>query len=294
MGFGYDALRQINPRVIMVSSCLLGQTGPFSGYAGYGNLAAAVSGFHRLTGFPGDAPTGCFGPYTDFLAVRFNALALLQAIDHQRRTGEGQYIDMAQAEASLNFLGAECARYFATGKVNHANGNRDSRFVPQGVFRVRGEDRWIALSVRSDEEWSKLCELSGHSGLSGLQSWSQAERRAAEASLEVALAAWLADEDGLTVERLLQEEGIPAHRVLDTHDLFEDPQLDFRGHFIPVHHHRHANAHVESTRILMSRTRARTPEVAPWFGVDNQTVLNGILGYDEERIAALDRAGALK
>lgn len=293
MGFGFETIHRLNPRAIMISSCLLGQTGPFSGYAGFGNLAAAVSGFFGLTGSPAEPPTGCSGPYTDFLAVRFNALALLHALEHQRRTGEGQYIDMAQAEASLNFLGAECARYFATGRVSEARGNRDPDLIPQGVFRVQGEDRWIALSVRSDAEWSRLCKLSGHAALSGLQSLSFAERRAREDALEEVLAQWLAGEDGASIERRLQAEGIPAHCVLDTLDLFDDPQLAHRGHFIPVRHPDHANAHVESSRLLMSRTSARRPEVAPWFGIDNQAVLSGILGYDDAHIAALEQAGVL-
>ena len=294
MGLGFETVRRINPRAIMISSCLLGQTGPFSGYAGFGNLAAAVSGFYGLTGSPDEPPTGCFGPYTDFLAVRFNALALLHALDHQRRTGEGQYIDMAQAEASLNFLGAECARYFATGRVSQARGNRDPDLIPQGVFRVQGEDRWIAVSVRSDAEWVRLCEVSGHAALTGLQHLSFAERRICEDALEEALAEWLEGEDGASIERRLQAEGIPAHCVLDTLDLFEDPQLAHREHFIPVQHPRHANAQVESSRLLMSRTRARTPEVAPWFGIDNQAVLSGILGYGDERIATLEQAGVLR
>lgn len=294
MGLGWEEIRKLNPRAIMISSCLLGQTGAFSGYAGYGNLAAAVSGFHGLAGWPGEPPTGCFGPYTDFLAVRFNALALIRAIRHQRRTGEGQYIDMAQAEASLNFLGAECARYFATGQVRSANGNRDPRFVPQGVFRVRGEDRWLALSVRDDAEWSRLCDLSGNAALSAVRALPLVERRGRESELESALAAWIANHEGEPLERRLQDAGIAAHRVLDTHELFDDPQLLHRGHFLPVQHHRHEGAHVESTRLLMSRTRARTPEHAPWFGIHNTPVLEGILGYSAGRIAALEAAGVLK
>lgn len=294
MGLGYDDIQRINPRAILVSSCLLGQTGAFSGYAGYGNLAAAVSGFHGLAGWPGEAPTGCFGPYTDFLAVRFNALALIRALDHQRRTGEGQFIDMAQAEASLNFLGAECARYFATGKVNTADGNRDPRCVPQGVFPVQGDDQWIALSIRSDQEWIRFCDLSADPTLRFLRALDHNARRAREDEIETAIEAWSIDADGLLLESRLQAAGIPAHRVLDTHQLFDDPQLQHREHFLPVSHNRHEGAYVESTRLILSRTRAKAPEVAPWFGVDNAEVLTGVLGYSAEKVAALDAAGVLK
>lgn len=293
MGLSWDDVQRINPRAIMISSCLMGQDGAFSTYAGYGNLAAAISGFHGLTGWPGEPPTGCFGPYTDFLGVRFNAMAILAALGHRRVTGEGQYIDMAQAEAAMNFLGAECARYLATGKVAQANGNRDPEFVPQGVWRVAGDDRWLALSVRDDTDWQALCDLAGGEFVA-LRYLGVAQRRQQEERLEQMLATWLADLHGEEIEAQLQSAGVPAHRVLDTHDLHDDVQLAHRRHYQQVTHNRHANAWVESTRITMSRTQPRQPEFAPWFGIDNEVVLKEILGYDDARVARLESAGALK
>lgn len=293
MGLSWAQVQRINPRAIMISSCLMGQDGAFSAYAGYGNLAAAVSGFFGLTGRPDEPPTGCFGPYTDFLGVRFNAMAILAALEHRRATGEGQYIDMAQAEAGMNFLAAECARYLSTGTVSRANGNRDPEYVPQGVWRVVGDDRWLALSVRNDADWQALCDLAGDVFVS-LRRLNLAERKQQEAMLESMLGNWLADRDGAETEAQLQSAGVPAHRVLDTHELFGDAQLAHRQHYLQVTHNKHANAWVESTRLTMSRTQPRKPEFAPWFGIDNDAVLRKILGYDDDRIAALESAGALK
>jgi crotonobetainyl-CoA:carnitine CoA-transferase CaiB-like acyl-CoA transferase len=293
MGLSWSEVQRLNPRAIMISSCLMGQDGAFSAYAGYGNLAAAVSGFFGLTGWPEEPPTGCFGPYTDFLGVRFNAMAILAALEHRRATGEGQYIDMAQAEAGMNFLAAECARYLSTGNVSRANGNRDPEHVPQGVWRVVGDDRWLALSVRNDADWQALCDVAGDDFLA-LRGLSFAERKQREEMLESRLTAWLADLDGPEIETRLQSAGVPAHRVLDTHDLFADAQLAHRQHYLRVAHNKHANAWVESTRLTMSRTLPREPAFAPWFGIDNDTVLRKILGYDDGRIAALASAGALK
>ena len=135
MGFGYETVRKLNPGILMVSSSLMGQTGPWSPYAGYGNLAAAVSGFHALTGHPGAPPTGCFGPYTDFTSVRFNALAILGALRHRAATGAGQFIDMGQAEAALHFLAPECLAYLRDGETHGAPGNRDAHDVPSTNFR---------------------------------------------------------------------------------------------------------------------------------------------------------------
>ncbi|MEZ5559422.1 MAG: CoA transferase [Pseudomonadales bacterium] len=231
MGFGYDRVRALNPHIIMISSCLMGQSGPWSPYAGYGNLAAAVSGFHSLTGYPGQPPTGCFGPYTDFTSVRFNALAILGALRRRGRTGEGQYIDMAQAEAALHFLAPQCLEYLEHGRVDTAAGNRDREHAPSGVYPTLGVDRWIALSVTSDDQWRSLCTLAGmddllDAGLIGLEA-----RRAAADVIDQRIADWSATQDGQALETCLQQHRVPAHRVPDTHDA-DDAQLAHRGHFI--------------------------------------------------------------
>ena len=293
LGLGYREAAAINPQIIMISSTLMGQTGPWRNYAGYGNLAAAVCGFHALTGHPGEPPTGCYGPYTDFTSVRFNALAILLALRERARTGLGQYIDMAQAEAALHFLAPECMAYWQDGETLKAQGNRDRRYAPQGLYQVRGEDRWLALSVRSDSEWRKLCDLSGTATLARTRGWAYEQRRSRQDELDERLAAWLHDQDGAQAERTLQVANIPAHRVLDTYDLFADPQLNHRRHFLWAQHKEFGAVGIESSRLRLSRTQPRAPATAPHFGIDNHAVLKDILGYDEGHIAALQHAGAL-
>jgi crotonobetainyl-CoA:carnitine CoA-transferase CaiB-like acyl-CoA transferase len=277
MGFDYQTVRALNPEIIMISSCLMGQTGEWSGYAGFGNTAAAVTGFHALTGHPRQPPTGVFGPYTDFTSVRFNALALLGAVMHRQRTGAGQYIDMSQGEAALHFLAPECLRYLREGTVREADGNRDQVHAPQGVYPTAGFDKWLALSICSQAQWAAFCELSALEDLAALD---LSARRAMHDDLDERIEAWTGGQDGLALEARLQAAGIPAHRVLDTHELAEDPQLAYRGHYLPVRHRDFADAVVESTRLRLSRTQPVVPEIAPWFGVDNEKVLREVLGYD--------------
>ena len=293
MGFGYEVVKALNPEIIMVSSCLMGQSGPWSPYAGYGNLAAAVSGFHALTGQPDMPPTGCYGPYTDFTSVRFNALAILGALRHRARSGEGQFVDMSQAEAALHFLAPDCLTYLETGQAPEAQGNRDRLHAPSGVYPVEGFDRWIAISVLDDDQWLSLCELAGlkdflEDGVTGLT-----QRRAREDDIDERLAEWTAAQEGPVLEDSLQQHGIPAHCVLDTHDLFHDVQLNHRGHFIGVDHRDFDGAVVESSRLKFSELSPRLPANAPWFGIDNHRVLRDVLGYDVARIAALEEANIL-
>src|SRR5258706_11242668 len=124
-GLGYEVLKALNPRLIMLSSCLMGQAGPLAKTAGFGNVGAAASGFQVMVGRAGAEPIGPAGPYTDFVAPRFTLVTLLAALGHRRRTGEGVFIDVSQAEAGIQFLAPQIADYAATGRVAGAGGNRD-------------------------------------------------------------------------------------------------------------------------------------------------------------------------
>ncbi len=294
MGFGYEQVKALKPDIIMISSCLMGQSGPWSPYAGYGNLAAAVSGFHALTGHRDMPPTGCYGPYTDFTSVRFNALAILAALRHRARTGRGQFIDMAQAEAALHFLAPDCLAYLQAGKVHEAQGNRDRVHAPSGVYPTSGFDRWIAISVMSDSHWRSLCELAEFDDLLAAGVASLPDRRRHEDAIDERLADWTATQDGPVLETRLQNLGIAAHCVLDTHELFHDAQLRHRQHFIAVGHRDYAGAVVESSRLCLSAVEPRQPTHAPWFGIDNERVLRDLLGYSETQIAALQAGNILR
>ncbi len=123
----------------MLSSCLMGQSGPLAKLAGFGNMAAAISGFHNLTGWPDRPPAGLFGAYTDYVSPRFSAMAILAALDHRRRTGEGQYIDQSQAECAIHFLGPAILDYTVNGRV--AGARRKFRCAVRAAWRLPGRGR---------------------------------------------------------------------------------------------------------------------------------------------------------
>ena len=134
----------------------MGQTGPHSHFAGFGNLAAAVSGFFDPTGWPDREPAGPFGAYTDYIAPWYNAAAVLAALEHKHQTGKGQHIDLAQAEASLHFLAPFLLDQTVNGRTQTRMGNRDMNFAPHGVYQSAGEDRWVAIGVETDDQWRAL------------------------------------------------------------------------------------------------------------------------------------------
>jgi crotonobetainyl-CoA:carnitine CoA-transferase CaiB-like acyl-CoA transferase len=295
MGFGYDAARALNPDIIMVSSSLLGQTGPWREYAGFGNLAGAVCGFYQLAGRPDAPPAGCFGPYTDFMGVRYNAIAILAALAHRDRTGEGQFIDMAQAEAALHFLAPAALDYLETNRPPRPQGNRDASMAPHGVYPVRGADRWIAIAVRTDDEWQRLCRLAQWTDLANDPALATLEgRKRAEDRIDARVSAWTADRDAADIERALVQLGIAAHALLDTHELLHDAQLQFRGHVQRIPHPQFGMTAIEGSRVLLSQSAAAQPPRAVSYGSHNAQVLGDILGYKGPRIAQLAARGALQ
>ena len=140
----------------MMSSCLFGQSGPLERYAGFGTMGASLAGFFHLTGWPDRPPCGPFGAYSDYMSPRFALCALLAALDHRRRTGEGQYLDFAQAEAACHFLDAGAARLRRERPRRHARRQRRRGMAPHGVYPSAGDDAWVAVACRDDADWRAL------------------------------------------------------------------------------------------------------------------------------------------
>lgn len=294
LGLSYDVLREIKPDIIMISTCLMGQTGPLASFAGFGNLAAAISGFHHLTGWPDRPPAGPFGAYTDYLAPRYTAVAILAALEYRRRTGKGQYIDQSQAESSLHFLAPALLDYTANGRSPMRNGNRDPQLAPHGVYPAKGDDRWVAIVCKTDDHFRRLCSLMGRAELADDPRFSSLPARLENVDqLDAIVSEWTRTVDELEIERTLQANSIPAHAVENSREYINDPQIVHRGHFVKLPHAHQGTTFVEGSRTKLSRTPAQVTRPAPTLGQDNQHVLEKILGYDHDRISELVAAGAL-
>jgi len=294
-GLDYATLKELNPRLIMVSTALMGQTGPLSQMTGYGNVGAALAGFQMLVGGVGEMPVGPFGPYTDYVGPRFGLFTLLAAIDHRESTGEGCFIDVSQAEAGVTFLAPQIAEYSATGRIAAAQGNRDPAFAPHGVFKASGEDSWVAIAARTDAEWQALATIVGGVDLANdARFTSLASRKRYEDALESIIEAWTEQDAAAAIEAQLQTVGVPAHRVAASADFMHDPQLQARGHFVRMSHPLMGESVFESARYRLSDTPATYERTAPTFGRDNDRVLGEFLGYDAARIVELRDKGVLQ
>ena len=271
----WDTIHEVNPRVIMMSSCLMGQDGPLAEFAGFGNLAAAFAGFTPLCGWPDRSPAGPFGAYTDYVAPRFATAALLAALEERERTGRGQYIDVSQMEAAIHFLTPALLEYHLKGTIWSPSGNDDPHLSPHGVYPSAGVDQWIAIACRDDTDRAQLASLTGELTDAAINAWTQA--RSPEEATET-----------------LQALGVPAHGVQASAQLAMDPQLAHRGHLVEMRHPTQNHSVIEGARIVLSRTPARAPTIAPTMGADSDTVLRVLLGYADEQIVELVASGALQ
>jgi crotonobetainyl-CoA:carnitine CoA-transferase CaiB-like acyl-CoA transferase len=292
LGLAYPQLRELNPRVILLSTCVNGQTGPEASLAGYGTMGASLAGFGFLVGWPDRSPSAPFLAYSDYVSPRFATAALLAALAHRDRTGAGQAIDVSQAESSIHLLGAAMLDYQVNGRVQRARGN-DVGYAPSGVYPCAGDDRWIALAAPNDARFDALAALVGPA-LRDARFASAAARVEERAALDAAIAAWTAPRERDELEAELQGAGVPAHRVSTSADLFADPQLAARGHFVVCEHPELGPVPVESARIRLSRSAHRTAWPGPTLGQHNQRVLSELLGMSDAEIGQLAVDGALE
>lgn len=293
-GFDYESLRKIKPDIIMLSTCLMGQTGPLSRFAGFGNLAAALCGFYNLVGWPDRPPSGPFSAYTDYIAPRFGAVALMAALIHRKRTGQGQYIDQAQAESALHFLTLPLLDFQANGRNYTPVANHDLYHAPHGVYPAAGDDRWVAIACRTEDHWRALCAAMRWRELADDPRFKTFDlRQVNRAELDRIIGEWTSGHGSHETERTLQAAGVPAHAVQTSDDMWKDPQLHHRGHYVQVPHDRMGQTYVENSRFKLSRTPARVERAAPMLGQYNDFVLRELLGYSEDRISELVVDGAL-
>ncbi len=295
LGLDYAACRELNPDLIMVSTSLMGQSGPAAEVAGFGYHAGGMAGFYEVTGWPDQAPAGPWMAYTDVIAPRFIAALVTAALDHRRRTGQGQHIDAAQFEMALQFLAPEIIDVQTSGYVATRLGNRSREYAPQGVYPCVGDDQWCAIAVESDEQWQGLCAALGNPAWAMQPELAtRAGRRAAHDMIDEHLAAWTRSQDRYAVMGRLAAHGVPAGVVQRSSDLAVDPQYRHRE-FHRFHDH------PEMGRVPYAGVQYRIPgyrpgpyRFAPLLGEHTDAVLRDELGMSEAEIAAAREAGALQ
>lgn len=293
MGLTYEELSEVNPSLIMVSSCLMGHDGPLCDYPGFGTAGASFAGFYPITGWPDRLPSGPYTAYTDYSSPRFTVAAILAALEHRDRTGEGQYIDYSQMESAMHLIAPLFLDETLHGRTAGRRGNADPSMAPHVVVPTApaGDDKWIAIACETDDQWRILAGILGRDDLAGL---TLDERLGRSEELEGLLAEWTADRQAGALQELLQAAGVPAHQVQNSAECVADPQLEHRNHFLSVPHPIHGNSYVEAPTFTLSRSEFGPKWAGPTMGQHTFDVLSDVLGYDGDKIADLAVAGCLE
>jgi benzylsuccinate CoA-transferase BbsF subunit len=285
-GFSYEQVSAWNPRIVMASHCLQGQTGPHARQRGYGHIAGAMSGWYELTGPAGEPPLGPYSAYTDFISWSYLLSAILVALEVRDVTGRGQYIDHSQLESSIHFLTPLLLDLQINDHMATRRGNREDYAAPNNAYRCRGDDRWIALSVATDAEWSALCQVFGHREAATDPRFATfGDRKSHEDELDELISGWTATEEPFELAERLQAAGISSGVVQRAQDLFADPQLQHRRFFRRVDHPELGNHAVHGQSFRISGLEPGPARSAPLLGEHTADICREVLGMSDAEIA---------
>ncbi len=289
-GLDYPILKEINPRIVMVSLPSHGMTGPYKDFVGYAYSIEQTAGSSQLHGFPDELPKMSTGGFSDPGAGLYGAMAVMFALLYRQMTGKGQYIDLSQIEAMTCIFGDAIVDYTMNNRVQLRRGNRHLSMAPHSYYRCQGDDRWVGIAVSSDEEWRQFARAIGN------LLWTKEERFADSVSryqhqdeLDKLIEEWTIQREGYEVMDTLQKAGVAAGPALIGAELLADPHLKERGTYQRVDRdivgtHPYA---IPTAPMRFSKAPVSIRRPAPLLGEHNDYVLGEILGMSKEEIQSL-------
>jgi benzylsuccinate CoA-transferase BbsF subunit len=289
-GLGYAELAAADPALIYLAMPMQGSSGPHKSYIGFGSTIAAISGLVEMSGSPQRAPIGTGTHYPDHIPNPGHALVgLLAAIFHRVRTGEGQYIELAQLESTVNLLGPSILRYSASGALPHRTGNRREGSAPCGVFPCSGDDVWCAIQVENDAGWQALVEVLGRpQWMTDTRFETLMGRCQSIDTIEIKLAEETREHDAAELVSRLQARGVASSVVETSRDVMEDAQLNARGYWRAIDHAEMGRITVNVPPFFSAEEgRKREPAPPPLLGEQTREIATGLLGLSESECTRL-------
>jgi len=295
MGITFDMLQAINPGISMIRMPAWGLSGPCAGYRAFGTQMEHTCGHSHIRGYRDDPPTtltACF--HADAVAGGTAAFAALMALRKKRRTGQGQCVEIPQIEAMIPQLGQSFMDYTMNGRVRKSVGNRHptDTTAPHTCYRCKGDDRWINITVTSEDEWRALCDVLGNPEWTRDERFGDNTRRLEnQEALDAFMEAWTQNQETISLMHRLQEAGVPAGSVYNAADAFEDQHLKERGFFQEMTQADSGTHLYHGIPWKASRTpnRLRTPPCR--LGEHNEYVYKEVLGVSDKEYAELQEAG---
>ncbi len=299
-GFGYEKLCEIKPDIIYVSNCGFGHTGPYKNYKTWGPIVQAMSGLTFTSGLPGVEPAGWGYSYMDHTGAYYMAIAIMMALLHRQRTGEGQWVDMACTEAGTTLNGPALLDYTVNGRGMRREGSPNSNrnefpgMAPHGIYPCAGDDEWLAISVRNDDDWRAFAQVVGTEWTKAERFATSAARLASQDELDALVTEWAKGQKKFEAERELQAAGIPVAAVQKPRErVDEDPETERLGLWPTVHHSKMGEVRVDGLPAKFSKTPWQIERGGPCLGEHNDQVFSELLGLDQKEIDDLREDGVI-
>ena len=296
-GLDRAGLESSNPGVSVVSMGGMGQTGPWKDFVTFAPTIHALTGLTYLTNPAGRHDMGYGFSLTDHLSGLAGALASMEALEYRQRTGEGLTVDLSQYELGLGLMGPAILGYFANGTNPEPAGNRHpfGQFAPHGIYRCAGDDEWVAIAVRGDDQWNALRGALGEPAIVNDAMYATHEGRVANVdALDAMVTRWTRSRQRSEVAALLQAVGVAAGSVQDARDLAErDPQLAARGFFGTLRTEGRGDYGYDKFPALFNGQRPAANDGVHLLGADTFDVATGLLGLSDDEVTALLADGVL-
>lgn len=296
LGLGYDVMAKMKPDLVHLSTTGYGETGPCAKYVTWGPNIEALSGLSRLSGHPGRDCINTQYAYPDAVGALHGLVAVMAALEHRDRTGDGQHISLAQLEATVASLGVAMVEPLATGIEPDRMGNRSLYLAPQGCYPCSGEDRWCAISVKDEDMWRRFCKTLGHPEWSSDPRFSSLDQRLANADLlDDLIAEWTALRDAHGVMNELQGAGVAAGVAVNVEDMLnKDPHLAARGFFETIPHLVKGTVVATGIPLGLTRPAGKTTRAGAGIGCDNDYVFGELLGLSPAELLEHRETGAIE
>lgn len=286
LGLGYEALREVRPDIIAISLSASGYGGP-NRDVGYAPNFVSRSGIGLASGYPG-GPPGEFVNWPDLISAHWLVFAVLYALIHRERTGEGQYLDLSANESLASLAGELLLDAAMNGRNAEAQGNRDATMAPHAVYRCAGDYEWLSIAAGTDEEWRALCEEMGRPELAADPRFEGVlERLEHEQELDALIGDWTSAQPQGDLAARLQAAGVAAAPVLNGKQLLEDDHLRAQGRWVEVEHAILGRKWVMAPPWSLSDTPATVRHAAMLQGSGEPYVFGELLGLGREEIKHL-------
>lgn len=299
-GFGYEQLKEIKPDIIYVSNCGFGHVGPYSSFRTWGPIVQAISGLTFTSALPDQEPAGWGYSYMDHTGGYYMAMAILMALIHRQRTGEGQWVDLATTDVALGLHGPALLDWTVNNRPTRqerqpsSNRNQWPTMVPHGIYACQGDDEWVAIACRDAADWRAFINLVDEDWCQQSSFESLDERIRNQDKLDQHIDSWTSTRNKFEIANDLNSLGIPASAVQKPEErVDQDSSTEKFGLWPSVQHTKMGQVRVDGQPVHFSKTPWEITHGAPCLSEHTQEVLTSLLGLSIEEVQQFKEEGVI-